>query len=287
MGILRHIRACNNANIKDYIPFKFAEQIIGQIRPAFSEQLRQWPDIFRVEGDSVELLLSELSFAERSIRMAGVLRELDGQGHISHLHGEQYEATPDSRGEGVVLIDRAAAAYFGIRAFGQHVNGFVRDGGQIKMWLGRRAQDRIIYPGKLDQIAAGGLPYELSLEDNLAKECYEEAGIPPEIVQQSRYVGTVTYTAESEKGYKPDTLYCYDLELPADFSPSCTDGEVDSFELLPIEEVMVLVSETDAFKLNCNLVIIDFLIRHGYIESDHPDYSELVTGLHPDMAKQV
>lgn len=278
-GLLRHIQACNTANIKNYIPLRFAEQIIGQIRPAFAKHLKQWPDTFRVDGDSVELRLQDLSFAERNIRMACVLGELDEQGHISHLHGEQYEATPDRRGEGVVLIDRAAAAYFGIRAFGQHVNGFVRDGGQIKMWLGRRALDRIIYPGKLDQIAAGGLPYELSLEDNLAKECYEEAGIPPEIVQQSSYVGKVTYTAESEKGYKPDTLYCYDLELPADFSPLCTDGEVDSFELLPIEEVMVLVSETDEFKLNCNLVIIDFLIRHGYINSDHPEYSSLVTGL--------
>ncbi|NOR51984.1 MAG: DUF4743 domain-containing protein [Gammaproteobacteria bacterium] len=266
MGFLRHIEACNNADISDYIPFKFGEQIIGQIRPEFSLHLQQWPDTFQVNRDSVELLLQELSFAERSIKMASILKALDAQNHISHLHGEQYEATPEKRGEGVVLIDRAAAAYFGIRAFGQHVNGFVRDGKQIKMWLGRRAMDRIIYPGKLDQIAAGGLPYELSLEDNLAKECYEEAGIPLELAQQAKSVSTITYNAESEKGYKPDTLYCYDLELPVDFVPRCTDGEVDSFELMPIEEVMELVSDTDEFKLNCNLVVIDFLIRHGYID---------------------
>ena len=279
MGFFRHIQACNNANLKDYIPFKFGDQLIGHIRPTFAQHLKQWPEAFVVNNGSVELCLQRLSFAERNNKMAEILAALNEQGYISHLHGEQYEATSNKRGEGVVLIDRAAAACFGIRAFGQHVNGFVRDGDGLKMWLGRRAHDRIIYPGKLDQIAAGGLPYDLSLEDNLAKECYEEAGIPPEIVQQSRYVGTVTYTAESEKGYKPDTLYCYDLELPADFMPVCTDGEVDSFELLPIAEVMALVSETDAFKLNCNLVIIDFLIRHGQIGTDHPEYAGLVSGL--------
>lgn len=33
---------------------------------------------------------------------------------------------------------------------------------------------------------------------------------------------------------------------------------------LPISEVARLVRETTDFKTNCNLVIIDFLIRHGY-----------------------
>jgi len=280
MAIFRHIEACNNASLEDYIPFTFGEQLIGQIRPVFAEHLKRWPDTFRVKGQSVELLLQDLIFEDRNIKMAAILRELDSRNLISHLHGEQYEATPEKRGEGVVLIDRAAAAYFGIRAFGQHVNGFVRDGGQIKMWLGRRAMDRKIYPGRLDQIAAGGLPYNLSLEENLNKECYEEAGIVPDIARQSIHVSTISYNAESERGFKHDTLYCYDLELSTRFVPVCTDGEVDSFELVPIEEVMRLVSETDDFKLNCNLVIIDFLIRHGYIGPAHPEYSALVAGLY-------
>ena len=38
-----------------------------------------------------------------------------------------------------------------------------------------------------------------------------------------------------------------------------------------------------SFKLNCNLVIIDFLIRHGYISPEHEDYLFLVNGLHPSL----
>jgi len=74
-------------------------------------------------------------------------------------------------------------------------------------------------------------------------------------------------------------IYCYDLELDETFEPRCNDDEVDGFELWPIERVMTTVAETDAFKLNCNLVIIDFLIRHGLIGPDHPDYLALVQGL--------
>ncbi len=33
------------------------------------------------------------------------------------------------------------------------------------------------------------------------------------------------------------------------------------------------------FKFNCNLVIIDFLVRHGIIEPDHPDYLAITRGL--------
>jgi hypothetical protein len=74
-------------------------------------------------------------------------------------------------------------------------------------------------------------------------------------------------------------LYCYDLEVPADFVPRNTDGEVESFHLLPLDEVARLVAQTDEFKLNCNLVVIDFLIRHGWVDPSSPAYLPLALGL--------
>ncbi len=199
---------------------------------------------------------------------------------ISHLHGEQYAATTTNRDTALLLLDRAAAPYFGVRAFGQHMNGFVRGDDGLKLWVARRALDRIHYPGHLDNLVAGGLPYGVSLADNLAKECWEEAAIPAELAAQAISVGAVTYYVDTEKGFKPDTLFCYDLELPADFQPSCTDGEVESFSLQSVEQVMETVRESDLFKINCNLVIIDFLIRHGCLTPAEDDYLELLTSLH-------
>lgn len=42
------------------------------------------------------------------------------------------------------------------------------------------------------------------------------------------------------------------------------DGEVESFKLIPVTQVMNVIKQTDFFKPNCCLVIIDFLVRHGY-----------------------
>ena len=50
--------------------------------------------------------------------------------------------------------------------------------------------------------------------------------------------------------------------------------------LWPIEKVLETVLETEDFKLNCNLVILDWLVRHGYITPETcPEYLQLVKGL--------
>ncbi len=284
MSYLRHIKACNRYSSSNFIPFRIDRVRVGMVRPGFAAHLGRWPDIFQVGPDAVDLLLPGLTMAERSSIVAEVLAELAGSGVISHLHGEQYLATPGTRDQGMLLLDRAAAPYFGIRAFGQHMNGFTWEDGEMKLWLGRRSHDRIHYPGRLDNLVAGGLPAEIGLKENLVKECWEEAGISAETAAKARPVGAITYNMDSENGLKPDTLFCYDLELPTAFSPKCVDGEVAGFELVPIRDVMNIVSESDEFKLNCNLVLIDLFIRHGYLGPDHNEYYDLITGLHPALA---
>ena len=58
------------------------------------------------------------------------------------------------------------------------------------------------------------------------------------------------------------------------------DKEVEKFDLVPIETVMETIKNCPhAFKYNCNLVIIDFLIREGLISEDHENFKKLVEGL--------
>ena len=178
-----------------------------------------------------------------------------------------------------MLMDRASVPYFGVRAFGQHLNAYVRDGGEVKVWVARRSADRRVYPNHLDNMVAGGLPWGVGLGDNLRKECREEADVPSSLADRAVPVGAVTYCRDSERGLKPDVMYCYDLELPVWFVPRCTDGEVSEFYLWPVQRLLETVRDTGEFKLNCNLVIIDFLIRHGLIDQDAPDYLEIIQGL--------
>ena len=70
---------------------------------------------------------------------------------------------------------------------------------------------------------------------------------------------------ERPEGLRRDLLHCYDLTLPEDFAPLAADGEVEAFELWPIERVMQSVRDTDDFKFNVNLVLIDLFLRQGLI----------------------
>jgi isopentenyldiphosphate isomerase len=269
VSFLDRIEACNRWAPGDYLPFVVADEPLGMVRATFAEDLlalsRQDPLSVRFESVDGRLHWCDApdGFDDRTEAMHAVCQSLITQGPISHAHGERYPVTPGRREDARFLIDRACAPYFGVRAFGQHLNGFVRRADGLHMWIARRSADRRVYPNRLDNMVAGGLPWGLGFEQNILKECEEEAGMPAALAAQAIPVGAITYCRASKRGLKPDVMYCYDLELPADFEPRCTDGEVAGFHLWPIEQVAEIVRDSDAFKLNCNLVVIDFLVRHG------------------------
>ena len=62
-------------------------------------------------------------------------------------------------------------------------------------------------------------PHGLSPQENVIKECEEEASIPRELAQLAVPAGAVSYCSEQTEGLKRDVLFCYDLELPQDFVP--------------------------------------------------------------------
>lgn len=283
MSFLDKINACNAWDPRGLLPFLLDGGRIGSLRQSAAERLRRWPDQFQVTADAVRWIGAPADFAGRTVVLSEVVQRLAEEGIVSHLHGEWYPVTAGNREQARCLIDRTSAPFFGVRAFGQHLNGFVRTTRGIEMWIGRRSADRRLYPGCLDNLVAGGLPHGLSLSENLRKECAEEAGMSAELANRAVAVGAVTYCRDSERGLKPDVMYCYDLELPEDFEPRCTDGEVETFYRLPVEEVRDLVRDTGEFKLNCNLVIIDFLIRHGLIPQNDPDYLAILRGLRADL----
>ncbi|MCU0767230.1 MAG: DUF4743 domain-containing protein [Gammaproteobacteria bacterium] len=283
MAYLDRIRALNNHRPGTHVPWRVAGQRVGRLRPELAAWLLGRRGAFRPAADGVALAAAPDSFSGRSAVLAEVVVDLLAEGWLPQVQGEPYPVTAGGRDEALCVVDRAAAVLFGVRAFGQHLNGYVRRADGLHLWIGRRAADRRQWPGRLDNLVAGGLPHGVGLADNLAKECAEEAGMSRELAAGARPVGAVTYAHATEEGFKPDVLYCYDLELPADFAPRCTDGEVAAFHLLPVEEVARRVADTEEFKPNCNLVVLDFLVRHGVVGPDHPEYLDIVSGLHPAL----
>jgi hypothetical protein len=149
----------------------------------------------------------------------------------------------------------------------------------MKIWVARRSRFKATGPGKLDHIVAGGQPAGLGLMQNLVKECAEEAALPEALARRARPAGLVSYLTETSEGLRNDVLFAYDLELTPDFTPRNNDGEVEKFFLWPVARVMQVLAESDDFKFNVALVIVDFLVRHGLLGPEDPDYVDIVQGL--------
>jgi 8-oxo-dGTP pyrophosphatase MutT (NUDIX family) len=279
VSYLDRIATCRRWDPAAYRPLVIDGRTLGRVGYAFARRLAGYPEVFAVGEDAVAFAPGLDDFDSRSQAVAGVLLDLKAQGEIPLWRGEAYPVLPRWGAAPVLKIERAATPLLGIRSFGVHLNGLVRDAGGLKMWVGKRAADKETAPGKLDHIVAGGQPFGLGVRENLIKEAWEEAGIPAELAARAVPTGAISYRCERPEGLRDDVAFCYDLELPADFVPENTDGEVESFALWPIEEVLARIRAGEDFKFNVNLVVIDLAIRHGLIAPDDPDYQEICEGL--------
>ena len=146
------------------------------------------------------------------------------------------------------------------------------------MWVAKRSLSKATYAGLLDQMVAGGQPSFMSFEENVRKECEEEASLPPDVIDRIRPTGAVSYRYATPKGLSCKTLTTYDIEMPLDLTPLCADGEVEEFQLLPISEVLrSLREDLPLWKPNSALVAIDFCVRHGMVDPSEPGYVELTS----------
>ena len=281
MSFLDHIRSCNAHDLGGFLPFRIGAERVGWVRPEAADVLLRLGDAFVQNGEGLGLAAHIAGFEDRSKALADGAAALVAAGIAPRLRGELYGITNAWGRPPLAALDRGAVPAFGVRAYGVHVNGWRRTAdGDIELWLGRRAADKAVAPGKLDNMVAGGQPIGLSLIENMIKESAEEADVPEALARSARPVGCIAYVMEQDEGLKPDVMFCYDLEVPADFTPANTDGEIESFHLASARDAARIVAETDDFKFNVNLVVTDFLIRHGLLDPDaEPDYAEIVAGL--------
>jgi 8-oxo-dGTP pyrophosphatase MutT (NUDIX family) len=281
MSFVDRLQVCSQFNPSDYLPFLVDGAHVGLVRPEFAARLGSFPEVFEVSADGIRLADSLDGAEVRTHAVERVVRSLIAEGVIHGWRGESYTVAARPQDPPLFLLERAAVPLFGIWASGVHVNGFVRDTNRgLSMWVGRRSPDKHVAPDKLDQLVAGGRSAEHSVWETVLKEAEEEAGIGPEIAARAVPVGALSYRTRQAEGLRRDVLFLYDLELPSDYIPVNCDGEIASFELWPIDRVVERVRDSDDFKFNCALVVIDFLIRHGVITPDEePDYLTLARGL--------
>jgi hypothetical protein len=279
VSLYDHVVACNTHDLGNFRPFVAAGERVGWVRHELAGTLGQWPEIFDLAGGKITLLDSVGDVEDRTGAMAEVCEALAAQELLPPNRAEQFPVMADFGDEPLLRLDRAWVPAFGVTAYGVHVNGYVETPAGPELWLGVRSADSLVDPGKLDNLVAGGQPAGLSLEENVIKEAAEEASVPEALARQARPAGALGYAMEVPEGLRRDVLFIYDLRVPEDFRPVDQDGEHTDFKQMPAARALRLVDETDEFKFNVNLVIIDFTIRHGILTPGHPDYLKLIRGL--------
>jgi 8-oxo-dGTP pyrophosphatase MutT (NUDIX family) len=146
------------------------------------------------------------------------------------------------------------------------------------VWFARRSARKFVDPGMLDNLVGGGVAAGASVAATVEREAWEEAGIPGELARRAVPAGAIHVRRAVPDGLQRETLFVHDLELPPDFIPANRDGEAVEHRLVDLAEAARLIAQdgsADDATVDASLVVLDFLIRHGAIVPDAPNYLAL------------
>ena len=251
----------------DYMPIHLSrglggEQVIGHLNPEFvpylQDVLQKGPiPLITINNDHVSLQIARPQ--ELSASLSQLADKMRAGGYVPGWRNEDF-AWLDQNGHQYFRLERAAFRTFGFRSMATHINGYTKSG---LLWLGRRSQTKSTDPGKLDNMAAGGISADETPWVCAKRELWEEAGVPAQIADQLEPIGRIHMRRPiGAKGFHDEQLYVYDLELPAQFVPTNHDGEVSGFIEISLAEAAARIL-ADEFTSDAAFITADYILRRN------------------------
>ncbi len=240
-------------------PWIVSGQAVGWLDHERAALLTRWPQWFEVGAGQVDLRDTLDTAAARTAALAEVIARLADDGHIRGWRDERFTVDTGWGTPPLALIERAAARFFGIRTYAAHMNGII-DAPEATLWLARRAESKPIDPGMWDNLVAGGIGHGFDARSALRKECWEEAGIDAGLAAGLVERGTLDVLRAAPEGIQNETLFVFDLTLPADFLPVNQDGEVVGHLRASVDTALDIMADC-AMTVDATLVTLDALQR--------------------------
>lgn len=195
----------------------------------------------------------------RSRALQALAQQLRRRGLIADWRNE-LSAVLDDAGQEIVRCERGAFRTLGLQNRAVHINGFRTDG---RVWVARRSALKRADPGKLDNLAAGGVAAGESSRRTALREAWEEAGVPRRLASKVDFPGMVIRSLrETQFGVHDELVIIADLELPFAFTPEGRDGEVAEFLCLDRDQVDVALAR-DEFTVEAALAMRESLERRA------------------------
>jgi len=163
-------------------------------------------------------------------------RVLRATGHCGPWRDEQL-AVCDAAGRRIGTVERGAVRPLGIATRAVHLVAATPDGA---LWVQQRAFSKPSNPGMWDTTMGGMVSAADTLEQALARETWEEAGLDTAALQDVTHGGHVDFARpceaggdggdDAETGYMRERIDWFGATVPAGTEPVNQDGEVERFE---------------------------------------------------------
>lgn len=256
------LAARNSFHADTLIPWVVAGQRVGLLDRERASLLLRWPQWFEVSAQRVDLRDTLGTEADRTAALAEVIARLAEAGHVRGWRDELFAVNTGWGTPALALMERAAARFFGIRTYAAHMNGLIegREDAAPMLWLARRADTKPIDPGMWDNLVAGGIGHGFDARGTLEKECWEEAGIGADLAARLVPRGTIDVLRAVPEGIQNETLFAFDLTLPAGFTPANQDGEVAGHLRASPDAALDIMADC-AMTVDSTLVTLDALAR--------------------------
>ncbi|KAK3313084.1 hypothetical protein B0H66DRAFT_608142 [Apodospora peruviana] len=175
------------------------------------------------------------------------------------------------------------AGIFDIVTSSIHMTIYTGKGADMKIWVARRGKNKTAYPGMLDQCVSGGIDTRAgNLLKVIRREAKEEANLGSDMkdvlpVNKISFLNIRPPQAGPVDAGRPEpgVRWVFEFEVGDDVRLETNERDMEGFERMTLDQVNEALLGKE-FKPDCGLVMLDFMLRHGHIHVDHPEYKEIV-----------
>lgn len=262
----------NQLPIDESLPLYINQTLAGYIHPCAIKILSAFPEfqyyekkfdlVFTPKNASTHDNADNIFFKEKTSFFNKVAITLREHGLLPYWRDEQVivwnNHTPFAH------IERAATRPLGLLTKAIHLNAWTPDG---KIYLSLRAPTKYTDPNKWDTLAGGLLSAEDTPETGLARESYEEAGIPASSLQHSTPIRSITFVNRPlPNGYQYEEILASDCILPSTIIPCNMDGEVSDIKAFSVQDVVQLMQQGKVSK-EAMVVLLDSIESSLFTEA--------------------
>jgi 8-oxo-dGTP pyrophosphatase MutT (NUDIX family) len=187
-------------------------------------------------------------------RLAEAMRE-HGYARVAHLWRDELLAVRSEAGQQMAVVERGAVRALGIATHGVHLTGVTED---RYTWIQQRAIDKKTDPGRWDTLMGGMVSAADSLQQALARETMEEAGLTLAQLHALRHAGHFTMrlpnAPDSGLEYVIERIDWFECTVPNGAVPNNTDGEVQQFKRVSQTELNRMLVD-GAFTTEAGLIL--------------------------------